>query len=72
MADCEFLGGCIFFNDQMKSMPSTSEVFKLRYCKEDYSDCARYLVRMALGKGAVPEDMFPNHIEHARQMIYKG
>jgi hypothetical protein len=72
MADCEFLDKCIFFNDHMKGMPSTSEVIKLRYCRDNYSECGRYRVRMALGKEQVPEDMFPNHLEHAQEMIAKS
>ena len=28
MADCEFLDGCLFFNDQMEDMPSVSNLLK--------------------------------------------
>ena len=72
MADCELLEKCVFFNDKMASMPSTSEIIKLRYCKDNCSDCARYLVREALGKERVPEDLFPNQNEKAREVISKG
>ena len=72
MADCEFLEKCVFFNDKMASMPSTSDLFKLRYCKGNNSDCGRYLVRMALGTERVPQDMYPNHTEKARDIIAKG
>jgi hypothetical protein len=72
MADCEFLEKCIFFNDKMAGIPSTSEIFKLRYCQGQNSDCARYLVRMALGKERVPEGLFPNQVDDAREIIARG
>ena len=69
MADCECLLRCIFFNDRMANMPSTAVLFKERYCKEDNSNCARYMVFKALGKAKVPPDLFPNMTERARQII---
>ncbi len=72
MADCELLKGCIFFNDKMADMPSTAEIIKTRYCKGDNQDCARYMVVQALGRGSVPENLFPNQTERAREIIRKG
>ncbi|QWV93163.1 hypothetical protein KP004_18655 [Geomonas oryzisoli] len=71
MPDCELLSGCIFFNDQMANMPSTSNVFKMMYCTDNFEACARYTVRKAAGKEAVPEDLFPNQIERAREILDK-
>ncbi len=69
MQDCELLGGCIFFSGKMEGMPSTAELIKLRYCKEDSKNCARYMVCKALGRDRVPADLFPNHGERAKQLI---
>ena len=69
MADCELLEKCVFFNDKMANMPSTAEVIKMRYCREDNSGCARYMVYKALGRGKVPQDLFPNNTEMAKQII---
>lgn len=69
MADCKNLKGCIFFNDQMKNMPGTSSVFKKKYCKDDFASCARYVVCEALGKNAVPDDLYPNQSERAQEII---
>ncbi|GFO66165.1 hypothetical protein M1B72_01125 [Geomonas paludis] len=72
MPDCELLSGCIFFNDRMANMPSTSNVFKMMYCNDNFEGCARYIVRKELGKDAVPEDLFPNQGDRAREILGKG
>ena len=72
MSDCEFLKTCVFFNDKMAGMPSTSEIIKLRYCKGDNSDCARFVVCQALGREKVPADLFPNHGDRARTLLAQG
>lgn len=69
MPACELLGACIFFNDMMANMPSTSNVFKLIYCEDNYGGCARYLVRNELGKEGVPTDLFPNQGDRVHGII---
>ena len=69
MVDCELLETCVFFNDKMANMPSTAEVIKMRYCREDNSACARYMVYKTMGREKVPQDMFPNLTEMAKQII---
>lgn len=69
MPDCELLQQCLFFNDKMADMPSTSNMIKLMYCTDQFSGCARYQVRRQLGGGAVPGDLFPNQGERARAII---
>ncbi|HEY6838694.1 MAG TPA: hypothetical protein VI389_08130 [Geobacteraceae bacterium] len=69
MSDCEFLKGCIFFNDKMANMPSTAEIFKIRYCRGDNAECARYVVCKVKGRDRVPQDLFPNQIDVARQIL---
>ena len=69
MPDCDLLSGCIFFNDRMADMPSTSTVFKMMYCNDNFEGCARYAVRTAAGKAAVPDDLFPNQMERAIEML---
>lgn len=72
MADCECLPACIFFNDQMKGLDAIREMMKRRYCYGDNSDCARYMVFSALGKGRVPADLIPNQVEKARDFLAKS
>jgi hypothetical protein len=69
VADCECVGGCIFFNDKMANMPAVAEVMKKRFCKADFSQCARFMVFKKLGKPAVPPDLFPNQADRARELL---
>lgn len=69
MGNCEMLEKCIFFNDKMANMPSTAEVIKLRYCKDDSEGCARFMVCKALGREKVPEELFPNQVDRAKKII---
>ena len=70
MADCECLTSCIFFNDKMANMPSTAENIKHTYCRREYDKCARHMVFRALGRPKVPDDLFPNQIEKAQEIIF--
>ena len=73
MAGCEFLDECSkFFNTKLARMPSTAQIFKLRYCEGNNSRCARYLVCTSLCKEQVPIDLFPNHTEKAHALIACG
>lgn len=69
MADCELLATCIFFNDRMAGMPSTAEIFKLRYCRGDSATCARYMVYRKLGRENVPANLFPNETHKAEELL---
>jgi len=53
----------------MANMPGMAEMLKTKYCKSEYENCARYMVFSALGKDAVPMDMFPNQQDRAQEMI---
>ena len=69
MANCDCLAACPFFNDRMKDMEGTANLFKARYCQGDFMRCARHLIKEALGKPAVPADLYPNQQERAQQVI---
>jgi hypothetical protein len=69
MANCELIAKCIFFNDQMANMPSTAEVFKNLYCRDNSSHCARYVACKALGREKVPQDLFPNQLDRANELV---
>jgi hypothetical protein len=69
MADCDCLAGCPFFNDKMKDMEGTANLFKTRYCQGDYMKCARHQVKEAPGKPAVPTDLYPNMHDRAQELI---
>ena len=69
MAQCELAETCIFFNDQMANMPSTSAVYKKIYCEQDWATCGRYIIFKAIGRENVPKDLFPNQGERAATII---
>ena len=70
MQECECLPKCPFFNDKMKSKPATANLMKRKYCKGgDYSSCARFMIFRALGRDAVPSDLFPNQREKAAEIL---
>lgn len=69
MADCECLPKCPFFHDRMSNMPSMADIYKTRYCLGDNFHCARYKIFQSLGREYVPEDLFPNELERALEML---
>jgi len=69
MADCKMTSECLFFNDKMANMPSTASMMKRKYCRGDFTHCARYIVQAALGKENVPADLTPSQAEKAKQCI---
>lgn len=72
MADCQLLSGCSFFNDRMQGLEVIKDMLKKRYCREDNSNCARYMVFKALGRPKVPADLIPNQADRAKQIISNG
>jgi methyl-accepting chemotaxis protein len=67
--DCERLPACIFFNDQMESMPAVAELLKSQYCRGAFQDCARFVVAGKLGGARVPRDLYPNHTVRASNIL---
>jgi hypothetical protein len=53
----------------MENMPATAELYKSKYCRADNSECARYMVLVALGKENVPFDLFPHEVLRAHEII---
>jgi hypothetical protein len=72
MAECECLERCLFFNDKMADMPSTTEMYKRKYCRGDSLGCARHIVFAALGRGRVPADLYPHEVAQAEQLVAAG
>lgn len=72
MAACEALDHCPFFHDRMVNMPAVVAIVKQHYCLGDNSECARFMVRGALGAGRVPKDLFPDQLIRAQDLIKRG
>jgi len=69
MEKCELTATCIFFNDQMAGMPSTSAVYKKMYCEQDFDSCGRFQTFKSIGRENVPKDLFPNQVDRAKEVI---
>ena len=69
MADCECIGGCLFFNDKMSHKPATAELMKTSYCRGDNKKCARHTVLEKLAKPKVPSDLFLGDVQKAKTII---
>lgn len=67
--DCDGLATCPFFNDKMATIPLAADLYKAKYCKGDFSACARYMVKEAWGKESIPADLYPNETERAQEML---
>ncbi len=69
MEQCSLTEGCIFFNDKMANMPSMAEMYKNRYCKNDFAQCARFRVFAVQGRENVPVDLYPNDGDRAGRIL---
>ena len=67
--ECPVLSACPFFADQMQRMPATAELMKLRFCRGQYEQCARWRIRETAGKESVPEDLYPNELARAEELL---
>lgn len=69
MQDCELMAGCPFFNDQIAARPALMNMYKIAYCIENNSQCARYLIYKQLGRERVPLDLCPHMLEEAQAIL---
>lgn len=67
--ECPFLKTCIFFQGKMQNMPTTANIMKKRYCLEDNSKCARFMIANSPGRQKVPTDLLPNRQDRAEKTI---
>jgi hypothetical protein len=72
MADCPNLRGCAFFNDRMPGESGLGSMYKKNFCLGEYSMCARFMVSESLGKEKIPENLYPNMADRAKQLIAQG
>jgi len=69
MAKCVYMKECLFFNSNELKKPVTEEVLKNEFCKNNYFDCARYILMQNAPGIQVPNDLYPNQKERASQII---
>lgn len=66
---CPLCGECELIQNHKDRMPEL--IFRLmeRYCRDDYSKCARKWLVDTLGRSAVPELMMPSQWEWAHNIL---
>ena len=69
---CKRYENCPFFNGFMANIPSQSEQMKQRFCLDNFTACARYIIAEKLGPQSVPTDMFPDDMHQASRTLSLG
>ncbi len=72
MSECERISECSFINHTMVDKPGMVRLYKKNYCMGDRSQCAIYLMAEVMGPEKIPEDMCPNMIHKAEEIIANG
>ena len=69
MATCEKLAKCPFYQGKMSMEKGLGSMYKQKYCEGDKTSCARYTVATTLGPEFVTENLYPNMMDKAKQII---
>lgn len=67
--ECECLTTCPFFHNRMRNMPTTAQLLRRQYCLGDWEACARCMIVRAIGRDAVPDDLYPDQTRRASELI---
>jgi hypothetical protein len=70
--DCSKLKSCPFFNDKMPMEGGIGSIYKKKYCTGGNDFCARHIVMQKLGPEFVPNNLYPNMLDLANQIIETG
>lgn len=69
MSECINYSRCRFFVENLKNSPSTSAMIQSTYCKNKFTECARYMIFDSLDESFIPYDLFPSETEIAENII---
>lgn len=69
MAMCEKFGQCPFYQGQMKAEEGLGAMYKKKYCEGDKTLCARYTVATKCGQKFVTNDLYPNMLDKAKEIL---
>ena len=72
MAVCENLSKCPFYQGQMAMESGLGSMYKKKYCEGDKLLCARYLIATRLGKEFMPQNLYPNMMDKAKEILAKN
>ena len=71
MEKCEWFDACDEFKKTVLIVPSMVEFVRLKYCHGNRCICARYTILKALGESAIPDDISPNEVKRALELIHE-
>lgn len=69
MNKCPYIDQCNFFNVKMANMPQIVELMQRKYCKKDFTECARYIMAERFGVDNIPDNMFPHETNRANRFV---
>lgn len=69
MAMCENLSKCPFYQGKMTMDSGLGSMYKKRYCEGDKRQCARYMIASTVGKEFMPDNLYPNMVSKAEEII---
>lgn len=69
LGECEYINSCPFFSGKLAKKDVEIEQLKQEYCRTNSLHCARYIIAIALGKNAMPEDLYPHEKEVAYSLL---
>lgn len=72
MAICEKLEKCPFYQGKMSMDSGIGSMYKRKYCEEDNTNCARYMVSTQAGPEFVTTSLYPNMTEQAKKIIQEN
>ena len=71
MATCEKLPKCPFYQGKMDINTGLGSMYKKKYCENDKTTCARYIVATQLGPEYVTNSLYPNMNDAANKLLEK-
>ena len=69
MATCEKLSKCPFYQGKMDINSGLGAMYRSKYCENDKSSCARYIIATQLGAEYVTNNIYPNMDSVAKKML---
>ncbi len=69
MAVCEKLEKCPFYQGKMSTESGIGAMYKKKYCEDDKTQCARYMISTTVGPEFVTNHIYPNMTQQAEKII---
>ncbi|MFO7819439.1 MAG: hypothetical protein R6V17_04300 [Halanaerobacter sp.] len=66
---CPYLDVCAVHQGKLADKKGMTKMFKRRYCKDNYDNCARYRIVNTVGGSHVEEGLLPNQNDKADRII---